>query len=531
MIPKHSRGWNVGGLIRYLMGPGRANEHVEQRVIAAWDDYSVTHQPPQREGVGPRQCGFDVRELVERLRTPAQLGGVSMTRPEPNAAGKVPQGPVWQCSLRNHADDRILSDAEWAEVVADVLHRTGIAPRGDAGGCRWVAVRHADDHVHIAAVLVRQDTFKKFSPRGDWPATRQATTAAEVRLGLIRTEVPDRTAVGAPSRAEMEKAERRELAETPRASLRRAVRVAAVQAQDPAEFFRVLTGLGAVVSERVSNTGELVGYSVAALGDLNAEGDSVWFSGSTLAPDLSLPALRARWASASRTEPIPPASGEHAQVGAREHEVAIAEAVAAMGDATAVLASGNREEAAGIAHATEDMLTAVTMAARNPARDEAISPKDGPADVYQRAARTPGVGQPRQCGPVAARLRASAWRLMALRPLVYQKGGGAASTAALMVAVAELIAEIALYYQARQCLAQARAARVTREAVMARRPPGHPQQSRGPDGRRPGPTRTAGVSKEAPTARPTSEPPTPVIRPVIGQPGGNTPGRSHGHGR
>ena len=490
-------------------------------MIAAWDDYSVTHQPPRREGVGPRQCGFDVRELVERLRTPAEVGGVSMTRPSPNGAGKVPQGPVWQCSLRNHVDDRVLSDAEWAEVVADVLHRTGIAPRGDAGGCRWVAVRHADDHVHIAAVLVRQDTFKKFSPRGDWPATREATTAAEVRLGLTRTEVADRTAVGAPSRAEMEKAAARELVETPRASLRRAVRVAAVQSQDPDGFFAALAGVGVVVRQRVSDTGEVLGYSVAALGDVNAEGAPVWFSGSTLASDLSLPALRARWASARRAVPIPPAAGEHAEVGEQEHQVAVAEAVAAMGDATAVLAAGQYEEAAGIAHAAEDMLTAVTVVGRDDPLGEAVLPKDGPADVYQRSARTPGVGQPREWGPVAEALRSAAWRLAALHPLMGRKSG-AASTAALMVAVADLIAEIALYHQARQRLAQARAARSTREVVMARRPPGHPQQSRGPTGRRPEPTRTAGVSKQAPTARATGQPP------VIGQPGGTLPGRGRG---
>ncbi|MCU1654613.1 MAG: hypothetical protein JWQ60_5762, partial [Pseudonocardia sp.] len=37
MIAKVSRGWRVGGLLRYLMGPGRANEHTEQRVVASWD--------------------------------------------------------------------------------------------------------------------------------------------------------------------------------------------------------------------------------------------------------------------------------------------------------------------------------------------------------------------------------------------------------------------------------------------------------------------------------------------------------------
>lgn len=516
----------MGGLIRYLMGPGRFNEHTGQRVIAAWDEYSVTHQPAPREDVGPRGCAFDVRELVERLRTPAEVGGVSMVRPAPDAAGKVPQGPVWQCSLRNHERDRILSDAEWAEVVADVLHRTGIAPRGDTGGCRWVAIRHADDHVHIAAVLVRQDTFKKFSPRRDWDRTREATTAAEVRLGITVTEPVDRTAVGAPSRAEMEKAARRELDETPRAWLRRTVRVAAVQAQDPDGFFAVLPGLGAMVQRRVTGTGELVGYSVAALGDVNADGEPVWFSGSTLASDLSLPALRARWASTTRPAQIPPAAGERARVGQEEHQAAIAEALAAMARATAVLAAGEHEEAAGIAHAAEDMLTAVTVVGRDSIRGER-SPKDGSADLYQRSARTPGMGQPREWGPVAKALRASAWRVAALHPLLGRKGG-AASTGALMVAIAELIGEIALYHQARQRLAQARAAHATRHAVMTRRPPGRAEQSRGPDGRGPEPTRASGVSKDGAAARPARRPSTPVIGPVVGKPGGNAPGQGRG---
>jgi hypothetical protein len=53
--------------------------------------------------------------------------------------------------------DRVLSDDEWAEVAGELLHRIGIAPRGDEQACRWVAVRHAADHIHVVAALARED--------------------------------------------------------------------------------------------------------------------------------------------------------------------------------------------------------------------------------------------------------------------------------------------------------------------------------------------------------------------------------------
>ena len=57
MIAKISRGWGMGRLMRYLMGPGQANEHTGQRVIATWDGAPHLHQPPSNGSV----CGFDVR--------------------------------------------------------------------------------------------------------------------------------------------------------------------------------------------------------------------------------------------------------------------------------------------------------------------------------------------------------------------------------------------------------------------------------------------------------------------------------------
>ena len=53
--------------------------------------------------------------------------------------------------------DRYLTDAQWADIAAEYLHRIGLARRDEDGGVRWVAVRHADDHVHVVATLARQD--------------------------------------------------------------------------------------------------------------------------------------------------------------------------------------------------------------------------------------------------------------------------------------------------------------------------------------------------------------------------------------
>ncbi len=79
--------------------------------------------------------------------------------------------------------DRILTDAEWAQVAAQVMHRTGLAPEGDDLGVRWVAVRHAADHVHLVATLARQDGAQ---PKvwNDFYRLRDACQEAERRFGL-----------------------------------------------------------------------------------------------------------------------------------------------------------------------------------------------------------------------------------------------------------------------------------------------------------------------------------------------------------
>lgn len=281
MIGKVTRGSNVGGLLRYLYGPGRANEHTNPHLVGSWlgDDAATLSS---LEPVASRNRFGD---LADRLSMP--LGVLPA----------VPNKFVWQCSMRLAEGDRRLTDAEWAVVAREVVEQTGFAPAADPGGCRWVAVRHADDHIHIVVTLARDDGQPVTTFR-DWPKVHAAARAVEARFGLTTVPSPDRTAAVAPTRAETEKAERRKDAVPTRAWLARQVRAASAGSASREDFERLLTEHpDVVVAWRYSqqNPGEVTGYRVGRRGDADARGVPAWFSGSRLAPDLSLPKLIARW--------------------------------------------------------------------------------------------------------------------------------------------------------------------------------------------------------------------------------------------
>ena len=177
------------------------------------------------------------------------------------------------------------------------MDRTGLAPRGDDAGVRWVAVRHADDHVHIVATLARLDGSR---PRtwNDFYRVREACQAAEERYGLRLTAPADRTAAKRPTRAETEQAARRGWDEPPRIALRRHVCTAAAGARTEHEFFAALEHAGVLVRRRHSTIrpGEVTGYAVGLPQHTARTGGVVWYGGGKLAADLTLPKLRRRWA-------------------------------------------------------------------------------------------------------------------------------------------------------------------------------------------------------------------------------------------
>lgn len=199
---------------------------------------------------------------------------------------------MWHCPLRTAPSDRQLSDAEWGQVARDLLDRTGIAPRGDEGACRWVAVRHDDDSIHVLAVLARQDGVSAH-PVFDHLRVRETCRAAESTYGLTSTASAEATAARHTTRAEVEHAARLGQALPARDRLREQVQFAAAASREPIEFLDRLRGAGVVVRERRNPAGKLTGYAV---GRAEPGRPTVLFGGGRLAGDLSLPRLTARCA-------------------------------------------------------------------------------------------------------------------------------------------------------------------------------------------------------------------------------------------
>ncbi|MFI5748878.1 relaxase/mobilization nuclease domain-containing protein [Streptomyces sp. NPDC051644] len=276
MIAKIGKaGANTQGVLRYLYGPGRANEHTDPHVVASWD-------------------GFAPDPGRDEAATLTQLATVLDLRVK-QAGDRAPDKYVWHCSVRTAPEDPALTDEQWAASARRILNATGIAPSGDPDGCRWVAVRHADDHIHIVATKVRGD----LTPPRNWNDYLRADkecAAIEKEYGLRQVVRGDRTAAKRPTRAEQEKTARAGHTATPRVTLRTTVRMAAAAATGTEEFFAVLSGAGVLVDIQRFPSGDIRGYKVALSDDTNAKGEPVWFSGSTLGPDLSYPKIRERLA-------------------------------------------------------------------------------------------------------------------------------------------------------------------------------------------------------------------------------------------
>jgi hypothetical protein len=204
--------------------------------------------------------------------------------------------------------DRTLTDTEWADIAEHYVDRLGLAKRGDDQAVRWVAVRHADNHVHVVATLVRQDGRRVF-PHHDFYRAREASLEVERRYGLTRTSAVDRTGNPETTRGEQRKHQSsvRAAAQSglpapvgpDREVLRARVRAALAGSDGWEKFTDRLRLSGVQVRERYStvNPGELTGYAVALLPSSarDWEQGTTWFGGGKLAPDLSLPQLLARW--------------------------------------------------------------------------------------------------------------------------------------------------------------------------------------------------------------------------------------------
>jgi hypothetical protein len=279
MIAKVTQGASGRTLIRYLLGPGRANEHTDQRVITSGIVMGVEE--------GRTLNAAEVSDL-----------GAALDAANDTYRAHPAGGHIWHVSLSLPAGDNQLTDEQWAEIAQVAVEAIGFERDGNEPAA-WVAIGHGNSakgnqHIHIAASLVRAD-----GSRVDiWQSKRTLSHLChELERTYGLTIVEGREGGGMPglSRAELERTAREQLAEPPRFTLAHIVRTASVASQDESEFVRRLRGSGLLVQPRFEIGGEeaVVGYSVAIR---SAVGEKpIWFGGGKLAKDLTLPSLRQYW--------------------------------------------------------------------------------------------------------------------------------------------------------------------------------------------------------------------------------------------
>lgn len=319
MIPHVERGDRFYGLIAYLAGPGRANEHEYPHVIAG--DPFV-----QAWYVGRGELDEQsVKDIVTNLDQPRKQFGV-----------KIPSGHVWHCSLSIAAEEGELSDEKWSEIAKDFLEGMGFDDQeGTRAPMRWVAIRHGkskagNDHIHLAVQLVREDGTKADTWR-DFPRAQKVCRELEMKHGLeeLKSAGRGRSARGYQRGEREAQARRRAKAqyekeraglgplwrdlpaaarearinaqknqELDRVKLARGVRAAAAGARSEAEFVRRIRRQGLLIRPRFAEGSltQVEGFSIAVrpvgLIGPDEQAPIIWYGGYRLAHDLSLPRLR-----------------------------------------------------------------------------------------------------------------------------------------------------------------------------------------------------------------------------------------------
>jgi hypothetical protein len=300
MMPNITRGGQMGGLMVYLAGEGRSNEHEEQHLVAG--DAAIM-----------AQHGYSVLDrdtalaIAASLDAPRQAFGVEVTRTakatDPVTGGVVTSrvaGDVWHCSLSLRAEEGELSDEKWGAIAQDFADRMGFTETSGKAACRWVAVRHGlstngNDHIHIAVSLVREDGTKA-STHNDFPKAQEVCRDLEREYGLEQLESRGQ---GLGERgvkpAERERATRTNSVEVDAHRMERTVRAAATASIDEGEFVRRLRRGGVLVRPRFAAGRDdvVAGYSVAVRPPAGEQ--PIWYGGGRLARDLTLPRLREGW--------------------------------------------------------------------------------------------------------------------------------------------------------------------------------------------------------------------------------------------
>ncbi|MFI6806420.1 relaxase/mobilization nuclease domain-containing protein [Streptomyces luteogriseus] len=286
-------GSNTRGLLAYLYGPGDHDEHLDPHIVAG---FTMLGMPDPG-----RDENATLSELARYLDEPVRLRNSEF--------GRKVTDHVWHCPVRAAPEDRYLSDTEWGEIAQRIVQAAGIAPAGDDLACRWIAVRHADDHIHILATTVREDGRR---PKLHDSGIRVGDACREIEkdYGLRQLKKGDRTGARRPTQAEMHKAERLGWEQPSPEWLQDRIRAAIPHVTNAEEFIAYLEASGVEVQVRRGPSGGLLGYAAGRPGDVNEAGEQIYHPGSKISPDLSLPKIMTRLES-SRPEEHPTARRNH----------------------------------------------------------------------------------------------------------------------------------------------------------------------------------------------------------------------------
>lgn len=280
MIPKVTKGSRPHGLMTYLVGPGRHNEHSDPHLVngsatlMAWfDDAELSAD--------------SARQIANELDLNRKAFGFDSDEQH-----------IWQCSLSLSYEEGEQGDQRWAEIAQDFADRMGFTEASGKAPCQWVAMHHGqstkgNDHIHFVASRIREDGTK-------WSDFRDYTNAQKVARELER-EYGYRQLGGEASsqrwlsRPEVEQQRADNARVATRFRLGDTVRACAVSSSSEGQFVRSMRRSGLLVRPRFAEgqASVITGFSVAERPPKGKQ--PLWFGGGKLSKDLTLTALRRRW--------------------------------------------------------------------------------------------------------------------------------------------------------------------------------------------------------------------------------------------
>ena len=303
MIPNIVTGGDTGGLMRYLVGPGRANEHENPHVIAGSRD--IVRKWGDWETISVSQASEIATRLDAYMHETGTFPTGKARRFNPATGtvewnGEIEANHVWHCSLSLSPEEAALGDEVWGRIASDFMSEMGFSGTDGKAPCRWVAIHHGSaknggDHIHIAATIVREDGTK-WTPWYDQRRAQKACNVLEHRYGLLVVESREHARGSrCDSAAAQNAAKRAGTSRTDRAVLEERLRAAATAAASEADFVRRARRLGVRLHPRFASgrIDIVVGYS-AALRTENGQ-QTRWWGGGRIARDLTLTQLRTRW--------------------------------------------------------------------------------------------------------------------------------------------------------------------------------------------------------------------------------------------